>query len=118
MTQRQCMRCKQKRNIEEDFPKHPLSAVCNYCLEHEPRLTPEEKTAMNRWDQIEDFLETYHKMLARKWSWASKMDCKYIELRIDMRDGGCIIADRNGKRISPDQLAWQYSKETPEPPKF
>jgi hypothetical protein len=31
--------------------------------------------------------------------------------------GSTAIAEDDGKRITPEQLAWQYSKETPEPPK-
>lgn len=42
------------------------------------------------------------------WQWIKNSRCKYIELRIDMRDGGFIIKDRDGKRISFDQLKYQY----------
>ena len=71
----------------------------------------------NLWDQLEDFLVVYNKMKAKEWVWFKSMDCKYVDLRIDMRDGGCIIKNIDGVRISPEQLAWQYSKEEPECPK-
>jgi len=42
------------------------------------------------------------------WRWARNMECKYISLRIDMRDGGFILCDKSGNRISLDRLKWQY----------
>lgn len=42
------------------------------------------------------------------WSWARNTECKYIDIRIDMRDGGFIFMDRTGQRINLDQLKWQY----------
>ena len=51
------------------------------------------------------------------WTWIKNSDCKYIQLRIDMRDGGFVICDGEGRRISFDALKYQYSKETPERPK-
>lgn len=44
------------------------------------------------------------------WSWARNFDCKYVDLRIDMRDGGFVICAK-GKRISLDKLKWQYKDE-------
>lgn len=46
------------------------------------------------------------------WSWASNMNCKYIDLRFDMRDGAFVLRDREGNRISLKQLKWQYGKES------
>ena len=62
----------------------------------------------NTWDQLEDFLIVYFKMLRKKWSWVSNQRCKYVNLRIDMRDGGCLIHNNNGDRIDPKQLSYQY----------
>lgn len=42
------------------------------------------------------------------WSWSRNWDCKYVDIRIDMRDGGFIVMDQEGRRISLDQLKWQY----------
>lgn len=50
------------------------------------------------------------------WSWARNMNCKYISLRIDMRDGAFVILDRDGYRISLAALFWQYSDRTKERP--
>lgn len=43
------------------------------------------------------------------WSWARNHNCKYLNLRIDMRDGGFLILNDENERISMDQLLWQYS---------
>lgn len=48
----------------------------------------------------------------RYWSWVKNMDCKYISLNIDMRDGGFVLKNRKGKRISLKQLQWQYGQES------
>jgi len=42
------------------------------------------------------------------WSWAKNWDCKYINLRFDMRDGGFILTNNKGERICLEQLKWQY----------
>lgn len=105
-----CMRCKATFQVN-----HPLDAVCPTCLLANPDLSVEEKDAMNIWDKWADLASVVDLALARKWSWARNTECKYVDVRIDMRDGGCIIRVK-GKRISPERLAWQYTKDTPEPP--
>lgn len=42
-----------------------------------------------------------------KWSWARNWDCKYINIWLDMRDGGYILTDRTGKRIDVAGLLQQ-----------
>jgi hypothetical protein len=41
------------------------------------------------------------------WHWVRNPDCKYIDIRIDMRDGGWVLLNRDRERISPDQLKHQ-----------
>jgi len=107
-----CTRCnKQIKN-----PEHPLTVVCDICLSENPKLSTKEKGEMNLWDHVDSFFTVYEKMKKKEWLWFLNTECKYINLRIDMRDGGCIIKDREGKRISPEYLAWQYSDKTPNPP--
>jgi hypothetical protein len=107
-----CIRCR------NDFKSDSiLNCVCPECLSKDPILSVDEKDHMNEWDHIDDFLKIHELRKQKKWTWAMNTGCKYIELRIDMRDGGCIIMNREGKRINPSQLAWQYSKETPVMPK-
>jgi hypothetical protein len=104
-----CMRC------DQDVPVFS-GMLCEDCLRKKSRLTTKEKEAINLWDHLTDFLSVFALMKAGAWSWACNSECKYVELRIDMRDGGCIIKNKEGKRISPERLAWQYSDETPNPP--
>lgn len=59
------------------------------------------------WDHVDDVLPVIELMRSGKWAWVENMRCKYIELRIDTRDGGCIIRDREKVRITPEQLANQ-----------
>lgn len=42
------------------------------------------------------------------WSWAKNWDCKYINLRFDMRDGGFVMTNQKGERICLEQLKWQW----------
>ena len=109
-----CIRC----NKQMPVPEHPLDVVCKKCLETNPKLTAKEKSEMNSWDHIDSFLEVYQKMKNGEWGWYKNYECKYVELRIDMRDGGCIIYNGERKRINPEELAWQHSDENPEPPKY
>lgn len=43
------------------------------------------------------------------WTWTKNTECKYIELRIDMRDGRCIIRNRDGELISLEELKSQIN---------
>lgn len=70
-------------------------------------LTLKQKQAANVWDHIDDALAVIELARAGKWHWCENFECKYIELRIDMRDGGCLIKDRNGNRINPADLRKQ-----------
>lgn len=45
------------------------------------------------------------------WWWIKNSKCKYVSLRIDMRDGGFIILDRNNERIEFTELEYQYQIE-------
>ena len=74
----------------------------------------QEKVETNTWDSIDDFMGVMNEARAGNWHWFKNTKCKYVELRVDMRDGGCIIKDREGKRIDPKDLAFQYGeRETP-----
>lgn len=65
------------------------------------------KRQNNEWDHLRDFGKVWELQREGKWHWYANPQCKYVELRIDMRDGGCIIKDRDGNRISPEQLSFQ-----------
>lgn len=71
-------------------------------------LTVTQKQAANVWDHIDDVLPVIELARAGKWVWFENSRCKYIEIRIDLRDGGCILKDREGQRIDPATLRHQY----------
>lgn len=48
---------------------------------------------------------------AKYWSWARNHECKYVNLRFDMRDGGFVLRN-DDERISLEQLQWQYDDES------
>jgi hypothetical protein len=78
-----------------------------------PEQDPEMLEAMkesNKWHFVDDIVPVLKAARAGEWHWYENSRCKYIELRIDMRDLGCIIRDREKVRISPATLAYQYSK--------
>ena len=58
----------------------------------------------NTWDDIEPVLAA---IKSKRWSWYRNPRCKYIDIRIDMRDKKCIVKDRNGVRINPKDVAFQ-----------
>lgn len=72
-----------------------------------PELTLEQKNVANVWDHIDDALAVIELARAGQWHWCENMRCKYITLRIDMRDGGCIIRDGDDNRINPADLIAQ-----------
>jgi hypothetical protein len=41
------------------------------------------------------------------WSWVKNWNKEYISLRIDMRDGAFVLQDRDGNRITLDELKHQ-----------
>lgn len=74
----------------------------------------EFRNAHNLWDNSDIVFETIKKSRNDDWLWIRNSNCKYIDVRIDMRSGLCIIKDRKGNRISPSQLAYQYTEENQE----
>lgn len=47
------------------------------------------------------------------WTWSKNpaWRAKYVSIQIDMRDGGFILKDRDGKRISLEQIQSQKDDE-------
>jgi hypothetical protein len=74
-------------------------------------LPLDQKIKENIWDNIDDFLAVLNDMRAGRWRWVLNSKCKYVNLRVDMRDGKCIMSDGEGNRIDPKDLAYQYVKE-------
>ena len=44
-----------------------------------------------------------------EWEWWRNSNCKYLNIRLDMRDGKCLISDRNGKPLTVDKLREQVN---------
>jgi hypothetical protein len=74
----------------------------------------EEKIKKNMWDSIDDFLDVLTMAREGKWRWAMNPKFKYVNIRVDMRDGGCLILDDNDKRVDPKDLLFQYGKKDKE----
>jgi hypothetical protein len=78
--------------------------------------TVEEKVKFNVWDDLIDHVVPIVALAkAYKWFWFAnplREKVKYINIRVDMRDGHCIITDNDGKRINPEDLAKQRGRST------
>lgn len=55
--------------------------------------------------------QTIKDSLSGRWWWAKNSRCKYIDIRIDMRDGKCVLMDRESQRISIEDLQKQYNPQ-------
>lgn len=73
----------------------------------------------NEWHDRKDLNEVL-KVIAsiglvpsKGWHWTRSRSwrCKYIDLRIDMRDGGFILMDQAMRRISLDELRYQSRRD-------
>lgn len=81
-----------------------------------PTLSDEFKSKYenNIWhdrDQLQKFVDTILRLSVEdndEWGWAYNSQCKYMNLKIDMRDGGFIMTNGDGQRIDLPQLEWQY----------
>lgn len=108
-------------------PKPPVPGVD--CPPEIPEFT--EMVNRNQWhdkSELDGFIKTIKQLATRvtdryeddnntlkpgmtDWSWARNWNCKYINLRIDMRDGGFILTNDKQQRINLEQLLWQYKIE-------
>ena len=62
-------------------------------------------------------VRTFLKQIASpEWSWASNSEFKYLNIRVDTRNGRFLIQDNKGRRVSLERVLYQYSKDTPHKP--
>jgi len=74
-----------------------------------PKLPIAERIEKNSWDHnLDQVVDTIKECLNSDWSWSANSDCKYVGIRIDMRNGGLVITNRGDQRISIEQLKYQY----------
>ena len=94
---------KPRRGVRNNIPEHSEEKV----------MTSKElikKIESNIWDDGKEVFKAIKDVLASKWSWSRNPECKYIVVRIDMRDGGCLLKDRKGNRIGIEDLVYQYER--------
>lgn len=60
--------------------------------------------------QVTDFINE------RPLNWMKHSDLKYIEIRLDTRDMGCIVKDRDGNLIDWDDFKMKISRMREEDP--
>ena len=58
---------------------------------------------------LDKVVQVVSKSLNNEWSWVRNTSCKYITLRIDMRDGKVLLMNREGEEIELHEL--EYQKE-------
>lgn len=66
-----------------------------------------EYTIVNEWVPAQEVLDI---ITNEEWCWALNVRCKYVELRIDVRDGKCSIKDRDGNPITLEDVRYQYGQ--------
>ena len=78
---------------------------------YEDKEYQEQVVKLNKWHKIEELyplMQLVISLITGKWSWARNMRCKYINIRIDMRDGGFVLLNRDRERLSTKDLQYQY----------
>jgi hypothetical protein len=80
------------------------------------RPTPEFEAMVESNVWHDDLLVTVGELLKLvsdwpKWQWVKNTrPVKYITIKVDMRDGGFVMLDDDKKRISLEQVRWQFPK--------
>lgn len=59
------------------------------------------------WYHLRQVLDVVRASICGEWAWPRNVNCKYIDVRIDMRSGECLIRDRHGKVITMEELTRQ-----------
>ena len=63
---------------------------------------------VSHWKPFDEIIEGVSKVIKdKKWNWAANQHCKYVSIRVDMRDGTAILMDRDKEVITLDQLKRQ-----------
>ena len=75
----------------------------------------QKKIDNNIWETLDDFSKIMliiEDMKNEKWFWFKNMQCKYINIRMDMRDGHFMLFDRDDNRIEIKDLERQQPFDT------
>lgn len=70
----------------------------------------EVKVKNNVWDSMLDILKILRDVRHGKWFWYRNSQFKYVNIRVDMRDGRCIFLDNNGNRVDIENIKYQYER--------
>lgn len=62
---------------------------------------------MSNWQPIEPVFEVLSDARKGIWNWTANSKCKYITLRIDIRDGHLVLMDRDNNPITLEELKRQ-----------
>ena len=57
--------------------------------------------------EVSAFIDELAAKENHSWSWVKNWDCKYIDIRVDMRDGHFTMRNKEGVRITLDELKYQ-----------
>lgn len=102
------------REFDKDMRRLARIGLLAELQESKPfQESPDEKQRINAnfWDEnLDEVIATIKEFSCEKatWSWIKNMDCKYVKLTFDMRDGAFVIINKNGERISLAGLKYQY----------
>jgi len=61
----------------------------------------------HRWVDVNEVVNVVNKAKNDEWNWTKNIRCKYINVRIDMRDGACLVFDNDKKPITVNELLKQ-----------
>jgi hypothetical protein len=64
---------------------------------------------------MESLCSLLRDLVGSDWQWHRNTKCKYVSIRVDMRDGCAVLLDRHGNVIDEQAVRWQYSTDTPAP---
>lgn len=109
---KEAVTCRKCLSIKPDLPAEDV--LSQWEVGRKNAKTAEEKTKYNVWDNLIDHVVPIVELAKRhKWCWFNspfRQRVKYINVRIDMRNGHCIITDNDGNRINPEDLAAQRKR--------
>lgn len=65
---------------------------------------PKHGPDFNNWEEnLIGFMQALDAARGQYW-WCEDMPLKYLEIRIDTRDNGFILRDRDGNRVDPNRV--------------
>lgn len=71
---------------------------------------PAHGPSFNRWNgDLKAFVELIADAAEENW-WCQDTPLKYLEIRVDTRDGGFVLFDRDRNVISPDRVVEAIAK--------